>query len=464
MTIARTLAERIHALQYDELPEAARHWAKAAILDTIGVTLAGSREPAVAIVRGVSGDTEPGASLVLGTDRRTRALTAALINGTAAHVLDFDDCSNTLGGHPSAPVVPALLALGDEIGARGRDLLLAYVAAYETQARIALGVNFWHYEKGWHPTATLGVFGAAAGCARLLGLTSAQIETALAVAVSLASGVKANFGTMTKPLHVGHAARNGLFAALLARDGFTASSDAFEHKQGFLSVFNGPGSFDETKILASWANPLDLVEPGVAFKQYPCCGSIHPALDAMLQLVRSHQLSPESIVRIESWTHARRLAHTNRPSPRSALEAKFSVQYCLARALVDGKVVPEHFEPDAIGDARVGRVMPMIHAAPYTDAQFDPSNHFAAEVRVTKADGSILSAKVDQALGRTSRNPLPPDLLRAKFEACAGRVLPPARVIVLQGLLDGLERLGGVPELTRAMETVPAADAVARRG
>src|SRR5205814_1903781 len=153
---------------------------------------------------------------------------AALVNGTAAHALDFDDVSNSLGGHPSAPILPAIFALGEvldrpEKPVGGRDFITAYVAGFETETRIARGVHFHHYEKGWHPTATLGVFGAAAASCHLLGLDRAKTAQALAIAASLASGIKANFGTMTKPLHVGHTARNGLFAALLARDGFTAN-------------------------------------------------------------------------------------------------------------------------------------------------------------------------------------------------------------------------------------------------
>jgi 2-methylcitrate dehydratase PrpD len=213
-----------------------------------GVTISsGSAQMTVARVLGAGSVSGP--SLVLGHDRRTVCLNAALINGTAAHALDFDDCSNTLGGHPSVPIVPALVALAEEVYAGGREVLLAYVIGFETQARIARAVNFYHYQKGWHPTATLGIFGAAAACARLLGLPEDRVATALSLSVSLASGVKANFGTMTKPLHVGQCSRNGLFAALLAREGFTAHPEAFEDERGFLNVFNGPGTFNADEIL-----------------------------------------------------------------------------------------------------------------------------------------------------------------------------------------------------------------------
>ncbi len=365
MTIVTALAERICALSYDGLPDAAVEWAKVGILDTVGVTLAGSVEPCAQIVRRVAA--APGPALVFGTATRLAVADAALVNGTASHALDFDDCSNTLGGHPSVPVLPALFALADARTVTGRDFIAAYVAGFETETRIARAVNFHHYDKGWHPTATLGVFGAAAAASHLMGLTTAQTATALAIAASFSSGLKANFGTMTKPLHVGHCSRNGAMAALLAREGFTASADVFEHRQGFFEVFNGAGNYDADAVLRDWAAPLDIVTPGIAIKRYPCCGSTHPAIDAMLDLVDAHALTPDDVARIVSWTHPRRLAHTNRPTVRSALDAKFSVQYCLARALVDRQVVLSHFDDGAYLDPRVADVMARVEAAPHPD-------------------------------------------------------------------------------------------------
>src|SRR3954468_1802786 len=327
VTIIDGIAERIGAIRYEGLPAEAVRWAKAAILDTVGVTLAGAAEPCARIAAGVLGLGQSGGEcLIFGSGQRATALDAALINGTAAHALDFDDVSNSLGGHPSAPILPAIFALGEvldcpERPVGGRDFITAYVAGFETETRIARGVHFHHYEKGWHPTATLGVFGAAAACCHLLGLDRAKTAQALAIASSLASGIKANFGTMTKPLHVGHTARNGLFAAQLAREGFTANDAALEHKQGFLQVFNGNGNFDAEKILADWGRPYDIVSPGIGIKTHPCCGSTHPAVDAMLALRAEygpgHAIVPDKVTRIESRTHPRRLAHTDRPDPQS---------------------------------------------------------------------------------------------------------------------------------------------------
>lgn len=451
MTIAETLAGRIAGVTYDALPEAARHWAKVAIMDTVGCTLAGAEEPCariaarVAVLGGGQGD-----CVVFGTGERVGPLDAALINGTAAHALDYDDCSDTLGGHPSAPILPALFALAETRGVNGRDFIAAYVAGWETETRIARGINFHHYEKGWHPTATIGVFGAAAACARLLNLSVEQTARALALAATFSSGLKANFGTMTKPLHVGHAARNGLYAALLASEGFTSSTDALEHRQGFLRVFNGEGNFTIDPVVAEWGEPWDIVEPGVAIKQYPCCGSTHPAIDAMLMLAREHDLVPGTVARIESWTHPRRFAHTNRPDPRGALDAKFSVQYCLARALVSREVLIGHFEGDTYREPAVQAVLPRVASGAWPAREMDVSEHFGADVKVTLTDGRVLTRSVPRPLGRGPGVPLPPALLRGKFIDCAQRVLSGEAANRLHGMLRTLETVNQMRALTEA--------------
>ncbi|HSQ04354.1 MAG TPA: MmgE/PrpD family protein [Burkholderiales bacterium] len=450
MTVARDLAQRINAVRYDALPPEAVHWAKVGILDTIGVTIAGSNDPAATIIATAlaSGN---GPSLVYGTAQRANPLDAALINGTASHALDFDDCNNTLGGHPSAPILPALFALADDLHVGGSEFIAAYVAGFETECKISMGVNFYQYTRGWHPTTTIGVFGAAAACAHLLRLSDEQVATALAIAASLASGIKSNFGTPVKPLHVGHCARSGLFAALLAKNGYTASPVAFEHKQGYFEVFNGAGNYDAAKIFAQWAAPLDIVKPGIAIKQYPCCGSTHPAIDAMLKLVRDHDLKADAVERIDSWTHRRRLEHTNRPDPQSQKDAKFSVQYCLARALIDRKVVIEQFEGETFRDSAVRALMARVHVAPYTSAQFPDDNHFAAEVKVRLRGGTTLGAKVDQPAGRTSANPLSAEQLKEKFDNCAARVLPAAQVRALYNAIDKFESIADVRAISEAM-------------
>jgi 2-methylcitrate dehydratase PrpD len=299
----------------------------------------------------------------------------------------------------------------------------------------------------------LGVFGAAAASCHLLGLDRAKTVQALAIAASLASGIKANFGTMTKPLHVGHTARNGLFAALLARAGFTAYNAALEHKQGFLMVFNGAGTFDAEIILRDWGEPYDIVRPGLGVKQHPCCGSTHPAIDALLLLRMVHDIAPERVARIDSWTHPRRLAHTDRPDPQSGLDAKFSVQYCLARALLHGRIRLEHFEGDAFGDPAARKLMQRIHAAPHPEMAADGDEHLGAEVRITFEDGRTIAQRVGAALGRGPDNPLPEEALLGKFTDCAGRALPPAQVERLQRLLWQLDEAPSLRAVTAALAT-----------
>jgi len=454
MRITTEIAGRILQFRYENLPDVAIRAAKNALLDTLGVTLAGSSEPPAAIVRDVlAGDSRTGNSVVFGTTHKTNCLDAALMNGTAAHALDFDDVSDAMGGHPSAPVLAALLALGDAIGAHGRDVLNAFIAGFETEIRIAKAVNFHHYKKGWHPTATLGVFGAAAACARLLSLEEQQIASALSMSASMSAGLKANFGTMTKPLHVGNCARNGLLAALLASKKFTASPDAFEHKQGFLNVFNGPGTYDVAKIFENWAEPLEVVDPGVVIKQYPCCASTHSAIDTLIQIVHVHHIQADDVSNIDVWIHERRLEHTNRPNPQNSMAAKFSLQYCLARALMHGTVVLGHFEGDAFHDPQARSIMYRVNAAPYTPEQIGSDNAYGAEIKLTVRDGRVFCGKLDEALGQSAAHPLPAGSLLGKFQNCAGRILARDQVLELQDSVEHIENLRSVRNLTAL--TVP---------
>jgi 2-methylcitrate dehydratase PrpD len=195
-------------------------------------------------------------------------------------------------------------------------------------------------------------------------------------------------------------------------------------------------------VLRDWAEPFDIITPGIAIKRYPCCGSTHPAIDAMLDLVDTHALTPDNVTRIVSWTHPRRLAHTNRPTVRSALDAKFSVQYCLARALVDRQVVLSHFDDGAYLDPRVADVMARVEAAPHPNmSTASAAPHFGAEVTVTTTDGRRLAKAVDSALGRTSANPLPRTVLEAKYRDCAARVLDADAVARSLDLLANFEKL-----------------------
>lgn len=447
MGLALDLAERSVALDSGNFDPEAVRWARDAIADMVGCALLGVNTDTTRAACDSDMGT-PGPCLVLGSKRRLGMLEAAFVNGTSGHALDYDDTSKSLSGHPTVIIVPGLLALAETREASGRDFVDAYIVGVELATRFARGVNFHHYEKGWHPTATLGIFGAAAACARLMKLDAAATANALAIAASLACGVKANFGTPTKPVHAGIAARNGLFAALMAAEGVAASADAFEHSQGFLEVFNGTGNYDVSRMLAGWGEPLDLLAPGISIKKYPCVYSVHGAIDAAIDIHRTDGPSPAAIERVTVRMHRRRmLPHVQNPAT-SALNAKFSLPYAVARALVTGAVKLEHFEDEALHDPDIVRVMGLVAMEPHQD----DSNDYGAEVVVALSDGTQSRSEVASPLGRGPEAPLPPSMLREKFLDCAGHAIDADGAAEVFDMLMRLDRLPTIRDLTARIE------------
>ena len=337
MRVTSMLAEFIGKSRFEDCPPAAVDAARRAITDCLGVMLAGSTEPAARIVQTVA-QAEGGTPLctIVGTGRRTGGVWAALANGTAAHALDFDDTNFAMMGHPSAPVLAAALAAGELGLATGQDLVHAFLLGFEVETTVAEVINPAHYEHGWHATCTLGTLGAAAAASRLLGLDIAQTATALAVAASQASGLKENFGTMTKPFHAGHAARSGVLAALLAREGWTASEQAIEGPQGYLHAFSAGRR--ELGALATLGAPWKITTTGVAVKPYPSCACTHSIIDGALELRRTHDLQPLQIASVVIGVNQavpNILIHSD---PKNGLEAKFSGEFSAAAALIDGRV------------------------------------------------------------------------------------------------------------------------------
>lgn len=445
--LAAALARRVQSFRQSNLDAPIVTAARTAIIDTLAVTLLGSREPSTRMVRNTLGAHVDGPARIFGTAERASVLDAALVNGVASHALDFDDFTQDFGGHPSVPVVPGLFALAEARGASGAALLAAYVVGVETETRIAHAVHFHHYEKGWHPTSTLGVFGAAAAAAHLLELDHLRTTSAIAMAASLASGIKANFGTFTKPLHVGHCTRGGVLAALLAEQGFDANPHALEHPQGFLEVYNGAGHYDVSAMLVPWFAPALVCEPGISLKQFACCGSTHPAIYMALALRQEHAPQPDAIRSVTVLTHPRRLPHTDNPDPHTPLEAKFSMQYCVARALLDGEPRLAHFEDAAPADSRVRRLMKLVSARAHPDMTGSQDQAFGAEVIMEMSDGRRLSQRVAHMPGRGPLHPMTREELRDKFMDCATRVLPVPRAQQLFDRLGGLEQVASVREL-----------------
>src|SRR5262245_57218681 len=298
MTATTRLAEFIVKATLEDCPDAALAEVRRAALDTIGVMLAGASEPAAHIVRQIV-RVEGGIPLctILGTSLRTSSTWAALANGVAGHAHDFDDTNFGLMGHPSVPLLATALAAGEAEMVSGAAVILAYILGFEVDAALGIALNPAHYERGWHATTSLGTFGCTAVAANLLALDITQTRHALGLAASFASGVKENFGSMTKPYHAGHAARNGVLAAQLAREGLTASDSALDGPQGFLHAA-GDGTLPES-ALDALGRTWQIVTSKVAVKPYPSCALTHSAIDALLELRERHGLDPAQVESVE---------------------------------------------------------------------------------------------------------------------------------------------------------------------
>ena len=446
MNVTTILADFVAKSRWEDCPASAVAAARGAILDCLGVMLAGSLEPSARILQAVA-LAEGGSPLctVVGAGRRTGAVWAALCNGTAAHALDFDDTNFLLLGHPSAPVLAATLAAGELALADGQALVHAFLLGFEVETTLAAVINPEHYDHGWHATCTLGTLGAAAAAARLLGLDTAQIRTALAVAASQSSGLKENFGTMTKPFHAGHAARSGVLAALLAREGWTASEQALEGPQGFFNVL-GAGS-RRLEALDTLGAPWKILSSGVAVKPYPSCACTHSIIDGALELRRAHGIRPEDVVEVTVGVNAlvpRILIHSD---PRTGLEAKFSAQFSVAAALCEDRVGIATFRDDKTLDPAIRALMPRVRMRVDPDIPGDLERHMWTRVTVRMGDGRSWSIGPREVPGHPSK-PLTAEALREKFEECARLAVPEDRVESVRQMLESLETCPDLRSLT----------------
>jgi 2-methylcitrate dehydratase PrpD len=450
MNATTLLAEFVTKQRMDDCPEAAVEAARRAILDCLGVMLAGSIEPAARILQQVA-RAEGGMPLctVVGTGRRTGAVWAALCNGTAAHALDFDDTNFALMGHPSAPVLAAALAAGELALADGRALVHAFLLGFEVETTLAEVINPAHYEHGWHATCTLGTLGAAAAAARLLGLDAAQTRHALAVAASQSSGLKENFGTMTKPFHAGHAARSGVLSALMAREGWTASEHAIEGPQGFLSVL-GAGK-RALEPLGTLGAPWKILTTGVAVKPYPSCACTHSIIDSTLEIRRSQSVRPEEIEEVTIGVAAgvpRILIHAR---PRTGLEGKFSAQFSAAAALTDGRVGIATFQDERVQDPAIRRLMERVRVSVDPEIPTDLERHMWTRVTVRCTDGRTATVGPRPVPGHPE-NPLSIEALREKFRECASLVLAADRADSVLQIVESLDTCPDLRSLTAILD------------
>ena len=451
--LTEKIANFVSGIRTEDIPQEALDKARMGMTDFIGVALAGSQEEVGRLIREygsrMGGVAE---ASIIADDTKTSPEMAALINGTIGHALDYDDMSVSPIAHPSVFLAPAILALGESIGASGLDALAAYVVGYEVAGCVAEPMFQSHYVQGWHGTSTFGSLGAAAAAARLLRLNPRQVRMAIGIAASLACGLRQNFGTMTKPLHAGKAAANGVQAAFLARAGFTADEGIIEAPLGFAKVMGHNDAVDWSAVGTNLGKTFVIAGPvGIAIKPYPSCGFTHAAIDGALQIAKQG-IKADRIVAIELGTSPfdKQLLIHHRPT--TGLEGKFSLEYCVARALVSGEVRLKHFIDDAV---REPAVRSLIEAMRWVEkfpmpVMGTPEGFGTKSVTVTLTTGEKASATVSVAKGMPT-NPLSAPEFTAKFRDCASTVLSERAVEESLALLTALQ---GAVTVAKIMATI----------
>lgn len=444
--LTRAIAEFAATVDANAIPERCRYGARIGMLDCVGVMIAGAREPAprlVAATVAASGANDGAPEIPSG--RNLAAADAALVNGTAAHVLDYDDVG--MDGHTSAVLTSAILAEGWSLGSSGQEALAAYVIGYETWALLLELEPGRMHERGFHPTAIWGTPACAAACARLNGLDAAQTTNAIAIAASLASGVVANFGSMTKSLHVGRTAQAGVLAARLAKAGFTGSPDALEHPAGFMRAHSPSGHPNLAEADWRLGKTWRMAELGVNIKRYPMCYATHRSIDAMLDLVAEHDLKPDKVDTINVRIGDAQQLMLRNHDPATALEAKFSMEFAMAAALVARRVSLKELDDDFVCRPDVKETMRKIHVTTTDEKMADMP--FAPDDRVSvllKAGETLAHEPVARPRGSWQK-PLQEHELRDKFVDCAAAGLPAEHAEDLFERMAALETMRNLREL-----------------
>jgi 2-methylcitrate dehydratase PrpD len=355
--LTEILSRYIVATRLADFPQETAEKAKKVIADTFAVILSGvGSEVEEPLMKYLDLSGAAGTTPILGTDRRTSPEMSALINGTFGHALDFDDVLSMMPAHPSAIIVAALMADLDRHPLTGRAFIEAYAIGVEVGARIAQGITVGHYGRGFHGTGTLGTFSALGALAKAYGLDDATTRIAFGIAASMMGGLRRNFGTMTKPLHTGLAARNAVEAVRLAMSGFTAAPDVLEAKAGVYAAFGVPASDAQVAIDALNEGPGILVDPGIALKKFACCYASHRGMDGVLTLKRKHGFTAADVVRLECRMPPGGMLVLTYPQPVTGLEGKFSLPYSLAAGVLDGEYSIASFTDEAVNRAEIAEL------------------------------------------------------------------------------------------------------------
>jgi len=439
------IAEIISAARYETMPAQAIQIARMCILDCLGVALAATGETTSRIitehVRQQGGTPESG---VIGGGFRTTASLSALANGTISHALDYDDYAITSACHPTVVLFPAIFALASRDGLSGQAILESYIVGWEVGSRLGNELAGSLHGRGWHPTSTIGTLAATAACARLLRLNAAETRTAMGIAASLVSGLTLNFGTDTKPFHAGNSASNAITATLLAQRGFTANQGALEGRGGFCQVLAGK-ECEPDSITPVMEGKLDILS-SYAIKPYPSCGLTHRCIEATIHLAKTHHIRPEDVAKVECHVPPMFQKILAYPLPKNGLEGKFSMEYCIAAALLDQEITLAQFEDERVTSAKARNLFPRVSMVFLKGVENMNMVAIPQAVRITLRDGTEYFHEVEWAKG-SAFNPMTWDEVVDKFRNCAGSSMPAKDIDRTIELLSQLETLPDIDEL-----------------
>jgi 2-methylcitrate dehydratase PrpD len=441
------------------IPADAVEQAKRCLIDGFGVILAGSTVRGSAIVREyVKATSDKKESTAFGPDKLMGpAALVALANGASGHAMDYDDTQlsttpdRTFGllTHPTLSPLSAALAISERMGLSGAAFLEAFLIGFEVECKIAEAIDPKHYNGGFHSSGTIGTFGAAAAAAKLLKLNDVQLGHMLSIASSCSSGIRVNFGTMTKPLHMGRAAQNGVFAAELAARGFTGGDDGLDGQWGFFQVFGGGADLD--RLVPVMGKPYSIISPGVSIKPYPCGSLSHPSLDAMLKLVTEHDVKPEQVRAVRLRAGSNILEPLRYKSAKTELEAKFSIPFLMSTIILRRKAGIREFTDEFVASEPVQRMMTRVTGVFDDKIEALGFDKIRSVVEVDLADGrKLVQASDDRYRGGPER-PFTREELHAKFADCAQLVLPPERIRKALLQLETIETATDIRQVVRTM-------------
>ena len=454
------VARFITETKASRIPADVTHLGKRSILDGLGLALAGNAAESGNLVRQylktLGCPTDKGCT-VIGTPLKVPARFAAFANGIAIHADDYDDTQLAVAKdrvyglltHPTAPALPPTLALGELANRSGLDVLTAYQVAVEVETKIAEAINPRHYDQGFHSTATIGAIGAAAGAAKLLGLNAEQTQRALGIGASQAAGLRESFGTMTKPFHPGRSAESGVVAAEFAKLGWTSTPIVLEAGRGFFQAAGG--GYDAAAIDGKLGNPWTFTFPGVSIKPHPSGSLTHPGMGLMLELIRKHDIRPQQVAKVKVGTNRHMPNALIHHRPRNELQAKFSMEFCMAILLLERKAGLAEFTDHVVNRPDVQRMIERIEFGVHPEAEASGYEKMTTLIDIELTDGRRISGRADFGKGSPA-NPMTDDELATKFRECAAwGKLPKSNADKVVEMVFSLEKLKSIRNLTRLL-------------